>query len=493
MPREQPIDRLADTRLDSAVERKMGATGEIVDVEQRQRPARNLLRAPERIAIERRQQRRRVERVGDADRERDACAPRHEVGEQIAGEREAFALGERLDRAARKNLRRRPHRQFVTAFEDKSARPADAHGHRGAAGAARRQRHRGGAALFGIELESLRRHAADDVDAFAPHLQSIVAGLPCDVVDLEMHGAAIAVEKKARQRRGEHHRVPYGDVTGGAADLVLRPRDRHHPRRAGKIRDVEHDLGGAIGLDGDDTGIERQGLLRGRRALQLDRGIAAGLDLPARTLHAVDELTVEVADLGGEPALAEIIIVGRRRLVAGQVENADVDRGDDDVRLLAGVESLDFGRDAQRAIGTQQRRQAHVERKRARFAVDREPLHADGAAGHALGAAVERAPQRCHHIGAAAPVVADRDAQLRGARGHVLRDRGDQPVADHVERNLAGGARGHGDRHAFAGHVFRLVERDFEQIRRVGARLRVPAGIEADRSQRPAAIAGRHF
>jgi hypothetical protein len=65
-------------------------------------------------------------------------------------------------------------------------------------------------------------------------------------------------------------------------------------------------------------------------------------------LHAVDELTVEVADLGGEPPLAEIIVVGRRRLVAGQIEDADVDRGDDDARLLARGESIDFDRDAQR-------------------------------------------------------------------------------------------------------------------------------------------------
>src|SRR5262245_65954565 len=87
--------------------------------------------------------------------------------------------------------------------------------------------------------------------------------------------------------------------SGGAADLILRPRDRHHPRRAGKIGDVEHDLGGAVGVDDNDAGIERQWLLRGRRALQLDRGIAAGLDLPARALDAVDRLTVEVGVLGG--------------------------------------------------------------------------------------------------------------------------------------------------------------------------------------------------
>src|SRR5262249_5802805 len=185
---------------------------------------------------------------------------------------------------------------------------------------------RGGAALSGVELEDLRRNAADDVHAFAPHLQSVVAGLPGDVVEFEMHGAAIAVEKKARQRRREHHRVAYGDVASGAADLVLRPGDRHHARGAGKIGNVEGNLGRAIGLDGDDAGIERQRLLRGRRALQLDRGIAAALDLAPRTLHAVDELTVEVADLGGEPALAEVIVVGRRRLVAGQIEDADVDR-----------------------------------------------------------------------------------------------------------------------------------------------------------------------
>ena len=49
----------------------------------------------------------------------------------------------------------------------------------------------------------------------------------------------------------------------------------------------------------------------------------------------------------------------------------DVDRGDDDPCVLSGGEPAHFHRDAQRAVGPQQRRQGHVERKRARLAIDR--------------------------------------------------------------------------------------------------------------------------
>ena len=106
---------------------------------------------------------------------------------------------------------------------------------------------------------------------------------------------------------------------------------------------------------------------------------------------------------------------------------------------------------------------------------------------------IERTAQRCDHIGAAAPVVADRNAQPRGAGGTSWVTVRDQPVADHVERDLAGGARGDRDGHGLARRVFRLVERDLEQVRRVGARLGVPAGVEADRGHGPVALAGRDF
>ena len=72
--------------------------------------------------------------------------------------------------------------------------------------------------------------------------------------------------------------------------------------------------------------------------------------------------------------------------------------------------------------------------------------------GMRLRRRVERPAQRRHHIGAAAPVAADgRAAMSRRACLHVARSGSQQPIADHVERDLAGGARGDRDRHGVAG------------------------------------------
>ena len=131
--------------------------------------------------------------------------------------------------------------------------------------------------------------------------------------------------------------IAHGHVAGSAADLVLRPRHRHHPHGAREFRDVEATSAVPSAADADDAGIERDRRLGRRAALQLrPGGVAAAANLAAGRLHAVDELAVEIADIGGEPALAEIVIVGRGRLVVGQIEDADIDRGDDEARLFAG-------------------------------------------------------------------------------------------------------------------------------------------------------------
>ncbi len=94
--------------------------GELADIEQRQRAAGDLLRAAIRIAVERRQQARRIERRRGADRNRHAAGAGHEIGEHVARQRQALALGERLDRAPRQDLRRRPHRQRVSCARAQS-------------------------------------------------------------------------------------------------------------------------------------------------------------------------------------------------------------------------------------------------------------------------------------------------------------------------------------------------------------------------------------
>ena len=108
--------------------------------------------------------------------------------------------------------------------------------------------------------------------------------------------------------------------------------------RAVEVGQLELDLGRAVGADFDDAGEQRQRLLDRRAALHRHAAaaVAAGAQLAALGAHAVDQAAVEVADLGAEPALAEEPAFGLGRLEARQVEDADVDGGNRDARLLAG-------------------------------------------------------------------------------------------------------------------------------------------------------------
>ncbi len=74
---------------------------------------------------------------------------------------------------------------------------------------------------------------------------------------------------------------------------------------------------------------------------------------------------------------------------------------------------------------------------------------------------------------------------------HVGGHGGVKLVADNVERDLAGGARRDRNRHRLARRVFGLVERDFQQVRRVGGGIRVEAGVERHRRRRNAAVIAR--
>ena len=493
LARQHRLDRLDDALVHIGIDRELRVDRHLVDVEERQRAAHDLLRAAERIAVERGEQARHVERRGRRHRQRDASRAGHEIGEHVVAERDALPGPERLHRAPRENLRGGVHRERIAPRHGEVLGTRDRDIDQALADAAGRERENRGTALLGIERDRLlglghaERTGSRDGDL-------VSARRAFDIVEIEAERGRIAAEKEARQRGRDHDGIAHDDVARAVADLVLAPRHRHHAHRAGEGRNRELDFSRAVGPDRDNAGIERERRLGRRAAEQFAfAGIAAGADLAAHGLHAVDELAVKVAHLGGELALAEIIFVGRRRLVAGEIENADIDGGDDDARLLAGRQVGELYRHAKRRFGADQLGQVELDADRMLGLVDAEPLHADGAARHALLGCIHRPPERREHIGARAPIRADGERKLDEARLHVRRRLGDEPVADHRQRHRAGAARRHRDRHGVARLVSGLVERDLEQVRRVGRGLSIPAGIEAIGGKRALRIGAFHF
>ena len=152
LPRQQPVDGIPDALVDRGIHRKMRARRQIVDIEQRHRAAGDLLRAAMRIAVQRLQDGRGVERRGQADRHRDGAGALHEIGEHVGGQRQAFALCQRPDRAARQDLRRRLDVERIMPRQRQPVRSLDVDVELRGAGAAgiERQRHRG--ALLGRQF-----------------------------------------------------------------------------------------------------------------------------------------------------------------------------------------------------------------------------------------------------------------------------------------------------------------------------------------------------
>ena len=134
------------------VDGEVRAGREFVDIEQRHRAAGDLLRTSVRIAVERFQDGRGIERRGKACRQRNAAGARHEIGEHVRGQRQALALGQGPDRTARQDLRGGLDVERVVPRQRRAFRSPDVDIELRGAGAVgiERQRHR--AALLCGEL-----------------------------------------------------------------------------------------------------------------------------------------------------------------------------------------------------------------------------------------------------------------------------------------------------------------------------------------------------
>ncbi len=304
-----------------------------------------------------------------------------------------------------------------------------------------------------------------------------------DVVDGEVDASFVAERDEARSRGGQRQLVAHDDILRGVTQLVLAPRDRHQLHGAVEVGHLELDLRRAVRLHGDDAGVEGDRLLNGRAALQAGavHAVAAGAQLAAFGAHAVDQAAIEVADLQAQHALCVEMILRSRGLEAREVEDADVDGGDRYAGFLASGEAGDLDRDREHRAGLDLGFRRHGDGERARGLVERDPLHADGAAGHALGLLVHRAIEDGRGVGAGAPVVADLEVDFAAALGDVDLLHAVQAAADDGDEGLAAVLGGDAQLGGVARCVARLVERDVEDLGAFElARVGIPAGVEGD-------------
>ncbi|GJE71390.1 hypothetical protein CHKEEEPN_2936 [Methylorubrum podarium] len=487
LTRQNPPDRRAHPLVEPAVEAELLAGRQRVDVEERHRPADDLLRAAVGVAVEGLQQGGDVDAPDAVGRDGDRAGAGQDVGEQVRRQVEAGAGLQRAQVPAhqRAGAGIDPEGEGLAgAALDAGAGQADVEPGRAGAGGGDRdhelplgaglQPHRG--------VHRLARHhdGAGEVE-----IDRVVAGRALDVVEGDEEARAVADIEEARQGAGEDHGVAHDHVSLRLAHAALRPGGRHQPGGAVEGGQVQRNFCCSVGAHRDHARVEGERRLCRRRVGEFGRAaVAAGADRAERALHAVDQVAVEVADLGAEGLLAEEVGKRVRRLVAGQVEDADIDRGQRHPRLLAGTEPGDLHRNGEGAAGAHLFRRLDRHREAALLLVDREPRHPERPARHPLGGLVERAVGGGDEVGARAPFRLDRDLDGGAALRHRHVADLVHPVADDGQRRRAGELRCEPRPQPLARGVGRLVEGEVEQIGHVGGLGAAPADGEGHARRR---------
>ena len=269
-------------------------------------------------------------------------------------------------------------------------------------------------------------------------VELVGARIALDVVEIDMHFGAVADIEEARQGGGDNDRVAHRHVGLRGSDLVFRPGDGGQPHRAVERRQIERDGRVPMIVHPDDAREQRQRLLRRQIAFEGAARVAAGMDSAGRALHAVDQHAPEVANLDRQFALPEEIGARVRRLEPGQIEDADIDRGDGHPRLFARRKAGDVNRQRHRLARPRERRRVELNVERMRISINGEPGDADRAARHALGLSVEWAMGQRDGVGARAPVGPDGERDDIVAGDEIDVDEALDFVADQRDGRLAG-------------------------------------------------------
>ena len=266
-----------------------------------------------------------------------------------------------------------------------------------------------------------------------------------------MEARPIADRQESRQRAEQDDGIANDHIRLRMADLVLRPGVDSDARGSIEGRNIEGDFRRSVRADFHHAGITHQRRVARRRILaRLRRGVAAGADITARSLHAVDQQAVDVADLHRQLPLAEEMLERIGRLVARQIEDAEIDGRDRDISLLARLQAGEPDRNIERSARLDDRLGSRLDRQLATLPVHGEPGEAERAARHAPGGLIERTMRHRDHIGAGAPLRLRVEIDRRSIR----RDIDDAPlihlVADDADRRLAGESGTQGELHPVA-------------------------------------------
>src|SRR5262249_26826884 len=201
----------------------------------------------------------------------------------------------------------------------------------------RREREATGEILSGGEGDRAFRRRGKRAGAARRQLQAVVAGAAFEIVDDDPDLAGVAGRQTARQGHHRDNRVAHRRRAGRRSQLLRRVSDRHQAQLTLEIGNVELDFSSAILVELDDAGEQRDdaaALVRqtGDRATR--KLVAAAAPHADAVRIRGDQAAVEVAQLDAEPALAEIIFLGRGTIELGQLQHRFVDGGERDIRIL---------------------------------------------------------------------------------------------------------------------------------------------------------------
>ena len=118
----------------------------------------------------------------------------------------------------------------------------------------------------------------------------------------------------------------------------------------------------------------------------------------------------------------------RRRLVAGQVEDPEIDGRHGHARLFTGTEAAELDGHGEACAGAHLLRRAELDAERSRTLVDGQPRHADGAARHALRLFVHGTIEHGRSVGAGTPGAFDWKSNLAPTGGQLHLTTGQQAV-----------------------------------------------------------------